>query len=556
MVNFSPPLAFVPPPPPLFPPVVAPVFTPPGPAVPPPGDGLPVFLQPLPLPSFGPVPVEFSPSGVPPLPLPSDFFQPGPEVVPFVPPPFEGGQCPSVLYSALFRSTRSNGQVQERFINGNPGPITGFSLTSEGVSWIVRVFHSAGSNQLAVESTTLPAPDISNFRVVRADGQPDNCGSLPPVQEGERVPNPARNFVPSPLFVPQPAFPIPVVLPDINPTPKAPPLPPLPQSPDPDPARRPDRRVPGPPLPIGPVTPPEVVPFAPGTIPSLPTFPQIVPTRTPQPPRFPQLPPLIEPVPPTTPTRPPQFPPLPPEAPTKQTPPVIVVPPPLTRIPPPVNNDCCAVPEVIRQGAALRRLIEQLRDRMPEDCTDLCEPAVMLDIVCQGGLGTPITTAEQAVTVLDLSSALGRLSRQVFEIAQYLNICDTFTPPPGAGVGDCGPGVVGPVVFAGQPGGNGEDISFGDPPEGEAWVGAIARYVASSGVGAVPSPVAPNRAYTQVVGNVSLRYGVARGKAQQVRSEWNEVIRPVGAPYATGVYVAAIPQSFVTIFPVSVTIDQ
>lgn len=134
-------------------------------------------------------------------------------------------------------------------------------------------------------------------------------------------------------------------------------------------------------------------------------------------------------------------------------------------------------------------------------------------------------------------------------------------PPGGGGSGSAGgdglpgdPTAVNPPAFVGEPRSSGENVDFGPPPSGKVWVGCLARYLILVGVGSIPGSGPSNRAYTQAVGNISLRYGTERGVARQVRSEWVEAFRPVTALQVTGVFVNSLPQAVVTIFPVAATI--
>lgn len=82
--------------------------------------------------------------------------------------------------------------------------------------------------------------------------------------------------------------------------------------------------------------------------------------------------------------------------------------------------------------------------------------------------------------------------------------------------------------------GDGEDIDFGEPPEGRVWVGAFLQVLSSPGVGNIPGSGPENRAYPRVVGNFSLTYGSLRGKAHRVESQWTELFRPSTTLEVTG----------------------
>jgi hypothetical protein len=442
-------LGFVPPPPVLVP---GPVLNP---AVGQPVPGLPVFptptpglefLEPFGLPPF--VPPAFQPAGVPALPSPGAFpvdaVQPGPLVTPLIPPPFEGGQCDGLLYVGRYDYDTLNEPPQTFSVTfrargplslgmGPIGSFQGVALRHRGAFPVQSGTTIPTCGQPFVPDLRDPTETVTvansrNGRMVSLSGcGPDDCGNLPPEQEEVRLPNPARSFVPSPLFVPTP-------LPSLPPQP-FPGLPPAPaESPDDEPVR-----VLPPPFPT--VPPGELVPIAPTTIPGLPIFPTIPPGLVPPvvptiPPRL--VPPVVPPVvpglvPPLVPVPPgtvPQFPALPPGLPTRQpVPPVVVVPPPV-RIPPPVNLDCCALPEVIRQGNDIKRKLDEVLDDGP--CVDLCEPAVMSQVVCAEDDNSGIITNVVPLPVFNLSQAVEQLSGQVASLAQYLNIC---APRPSLGGG-------------------------------------------------------------------------------------------------------------------------
>jgi hypothetical protein len=312
-----------------------------------------------------------------------------------------------------------SGEALQIFSRGARPSQSCSTLPTELVSgrWFDTLSFSAGTRSGPVIDSIVPC------------GHADVCGNPPPLQEEERQPNPSRAFVPSPLFVPAP-------LPSLPPVP-FPVLPPAPaEAPEPD--DEPVRVLP-PPFPA--VPPGELVPIAPTTIPGLPVFPTIPPRLVPPvvptiPPRL--VPPVVPPVvpglvPPLVPVPPgtvPQFPALPPGLPTRQpVPPVVVIPPPV-RIPPPVSLDCCALPEVIRQGNDIKRKLDEVLDDGP--CVDLCEPAVMSQAVCAEDDDSGIITNVVPLPVFNLSQAVEQLSGQVASLAQYLNICAP-RPAPGGG---------------------------------------------------------------------------------------------------------------------------
>lgn len=115
------------------------------------------------------------------------------------PPPFQGGQCPVNYNVSVVR--QSNGQV----VSGSPstlaGPVTGFTVIDDGPgpSGTLKktfTFTSAGGNSTASVFVPPASPGLTP-QVVRADGQPDNCGNLPVGDTYQPGPTPAPD--PGPL---------------------------------------------------------------------------------------------------------------------------------------------------------------------------------------------------------------------------------------------------------------------------------------------------------------------------------------------------------------------
>jgi len=194
-----------------------------------------------------------------PEPKPEDTLPPRYIRPPDVPPPsFEGGQCP-VPYNITVNVWiyKPNDELREHrthTVSNIPGPLLGFRTkeigflahhfgvdTPSGFYSLYSVSSSGGQNAamfLSQYEVTYfwDYPNIRNDRyvygihsIVRSDGQPDNCGSLPPpVADRDRC-IPVAPPVPVPVpFPPIVTPPIPVPLP----IPPAPPLPPhLPRPP-------------------------------------------------------------------------------------------------------------------------------------------------------------------------------------------------------------------------------------------------------------------------------------------------------------------------------------
>lgn len=408
MFSPTPPLGFIAPPPPLAPPLpafptrVAP-FTPGG--VP---QELPGFLQPFPLPTPFQQPTPFQPLGVPPLPLPNDFprdaIAPGPIVVPAIPAPFSGGQC-QVQYNVRARANYSSGTVFESNIRMRvPGPILSARVEFAPAPFYRAVLtNAAGTVTSGLTNGGNGIQSVSVARLYREDTLPDDCGNPPDIAPAQRDENPARGFLPSPDFVPLPQ-------PRINP-PTFPEIAP----PTRQPGKEDDpKRVLPPLFPDIPL--PEIIPFIPSTIPELPDAPRLPPLSPETPSR--QTPPFFPPQSPTPPT----LPPLDPRIPTRQPIPPVIVVPILVPIPPPFNDDCCAVPEIIRQAEEIKRKIDEIEFPEAPECQDLCGEALLTQASCEtvDGLSVPSTSF---FTYTALAPALGFLSRQIADIKAQVIPC-------------------------------------------------------------------------------------------------------------------------------------
>lgn len=110
-----------------------------------------------------------------------------------LPPPFTGGQCPT-LYDVTVTMTRTSGTIQNPFtpppVRVN-GPVSGATFRNQpGNATTLDVIaapdslHPDGFYTAAQVPTNFGGGENVNsctiVSVVRVDGQPDNCGSLPP----------------------------------------------------------------------------------------------------------------------------------------------------------------------------------------------------------------------------------------------------------------------------------------------------------------------------------------------------------------------------------------
>jgi len=117
------------------------------------------------------------------------------EPIPVPPPPFNGGQCPGVLYRFFATRTRfgPDDNCDEEVTNPQSlalGPVSGpffreFDVSSPdriGQEWYL-VDGSGNEQSFGVSDRprTCPASTLTVNNVVREDGQPDNCGDPGPV---------------------------------------------------------------------------------------------------------------------------------------------------------------------------------------------------------------------------------------------------------------------------------------------------------------------------------------------------------------------------------------
>lgn len=114
-----------------------------------------------------------------------------------------------------------------------------------------------------------------------------------------------------------------------------------------------------------------------------------------------------------------------------------------------------------------------------------------------------------------------------------------------------GDDVAEPINVDPGPGGGGNEVDFGEPPDGRVWVGCLLRFTFPSSIGAIAGSGPANPVTPRVVGNASLVFEGGRGDAFQVRSGSMVVVRPTGALRVTGVYVNSDPGITYTVRPLS-----
>ena len=131
------------------------------------------------------------------------------------------------------------------------------------------------------------------------------------------------------------------------------------------------------------------------------------------------------------------------------------------------------------------------------------------------------------------------------------------TGPPGGGAPSGGDGLPGdPDAVGDEAGGaaggeGGEDVDFGEPPEGAIWVGALVQAVVDSRLGNIPGTGPPQTVYPTVIGNASLIYTGARGTNERLESASTLLARATTALVLTGCRVQAQPGVDLTVRPIS-----
>lgn len=130
---------------------------------------------------------------------------------------------------------------------------------------------------------------------------------------------------------------------------------------------------------------------------------------------------------------------------------------------------------------------------------------------------------------------------------------DPFAPAPVSGGGDGLPGLddaIGPEA-ADVESGDGEEIDFGEPPEGRVWVGCIVETTTDSKIGSIPGTGPGQRVWPDVRGNLSLKYGDRKGSNVRINSRFTDIYRPVTSLILTGAFLQLQPFSSGKIFPIS-----
>lgn len=105
-----------------------------------------------------------------------------------------------------------------------------------------------------------------------------------------------------------------------------------------------------------------------------------------------------------------------------------------------------------------------------------------------------------------------------------------------------------------MPESGGEDVDFGEPPEGQEWVGALVNVEPNvNRFGAIAGTGPENVVFPRTVGNVSLTYSDVRGSAEPIRSEFSLHFRGHPSQTLAGAKINLLPGSQYSITPLAVT---
>jgi hypothetical protein len=125
-------------------------------------------------------------------------------------------------------------------------------------------------------------------------------------------------------------------------------------------------------------------------------------------------------------------------------------------------------------------------------------------------------------------------------------------PAPAGGDGLPGdPSAIGDEAGEVTGGEDGEDIDFGEPPEGRIWVGCIIETSSGSGIGNIPGTGPASTVWPSVRANVALKYSSRYGTSQRINSKFHDIFRPNTSLVVTGCFLQVQPGSTSKVFPIS-----
>lgn len=124
------------------------------------------------------------------------------------------------------------------------------------------------------------------------------------------------------------------------------------------------------------------------------------------------------------------------------------------------------------------------------------------------------------------------------------------TPAGGDGLpGD--PDAIGDEAGEVTGGEDGEEIDFGEPPEGRIWIGCIIETSSIAAVGNIAGTGPQSTVWPTVRANAALIYGSRKGTSQRINSKFHDLIRSATSLIVTGVFLQVQPGSTSKIFPLS-----
>jgi hypothetical protein len=123
-------------------------------------------------------------------------------------PSFDGGQCEGVLYNGEARTTVNGSPTPWVPFTNRPGPLT-IIQTGDGVNSQGQALQDGDGNIIVATTDNSPPFDeigVEARNIVRADGQPDECGNPPPNYNVDGnpppLPPPSRDVQVGPFIIP------------------------------------------------------------------------------------------------------------------------------------------------------------------------------------------------------------------------------------------------------------------------------------------------------------------------------------------------------------------
>lgn len=98
---------------------------------------------------------------------------------------------------------------------------------------------------------------------------------------------------------------------------------------------------------------------------------------------------------------------------------------------------------------------------------------------------------------------------------------------------------------------DGEDIDFGEPPEGRVWIGCIVETSSTPALGNIAGTGPESTVWPTVRANAALNYGSKKGTSYRITSRFHDLIRSATSLIVTGVFLQVLPGSTSKVFPLS-----